>query len=329
MGKIVFGGGLSHTPLLTMKAEDWVERAKADLKSPGLNLSDGRMISYADLQAERGEPYANVATFEAFQARAIHCDQALVRFADDLERAAPDVVIIVDDDQEELFSLENMPAISLYYGEKIVMHAMAGYDEMPSWAQSVWRGYAMDQAHVFDGHPALAMDLVTGMIDANVDVASSSGTAKSADAGFGHAIGFVVNRVFRRKIPIVPVLLNTYYPPSVVNSARAYAIGQALAKAVAASKLDLRVAIIASGGLSHFVVDEALDHAVLDAFTEGKTSPLQSIPRPALNSGSSEILNWVLVAGAIESLQSGWQEYEPVYRTPAGTGVGIGVAVRL
>lgn len=328
MAKIVLGGGLSHTPLLTMRAEDWIERSKADLNSPGLNLSDGRSLSYAELKSERGEPYADIATFEVFQERALRCDQALTRFADALEASAPDVVIIVGDDQEELFSLENMPAVSLFYGEKIVMHAMPGFGQMPRWAQDVWRGYAMDKAHIFDGHQEFALDLIKAMMDADVDVASSSGTTKTEGTGFGHAVGFVVRRVFRKEIPVVPLLLNTYYPPSVVTASRAYAIGQALAKAVNASELDLRVAIIASGGLSHFVVDEKLDRETLDAFTQGSPAPLRSIPRCALNSGSSEILNWVLVAGATESLEAGWQEYEPVYRTPAGTGVGIGIAVR-
>jgi OH-DDVA oxygenase len=46
-----------------------------------------------------------------------------------------------------------------------------------------------------------------------------------------------------------------------------------------------------------------------------------------LNSGSSEILNWVLAAGAMGPLPLSWCEYQPVYRTPAGTGVGVAFAV--
>jgi hypothetical protein len=54
---------------------------------------------------------------------------------------------------------------------------------------------------------------------------------------------------------------------------------------------------------------------------------LSSLPRGALNSGSSEILNWVLAAGALESLELTWSDYQPLYRTPAGTGVGAGFAI--
>jgi len=54
---------------------------------------------------------------------------------------------------------------------------------------------------------------------------------------------------------------------------------------------------------------------------------LRALPIEALRSGSSEILNWVLAAGALERLRVTWADYVPVYRTPAGTGVGLGFVV--
>jgi hypothetical protein len=50
---------------------------------------------------------------------------------------------------------------------------------------------------------------------------------------------------------------------------------------------------------------------------------LQNLPRHKLNAGSSEILNWVPLAGAVEHLDLDWFEYVPGYRTPAGTGTGL------
>jgi hypothetical protein len=137
----------------------------------------------------------------------------------------------------------------------------------------------------------------------------------------------VIQRLFRgRSIPVLPVLLNTYYPPNVPTSRRCHDIGRALRGAIEAAKADLRVAIIASGGLSHFVVDEKLDRDVLAALA-GDAGYLRSIPPAALQSGSSEILNWVMVAGAVGDRPLRWIEYQPIYRTPAGTGVGVGFAV--
>ena len=70
------------------------------------------------------------------------------------------------------------------------------------------------------------------------------------------------------------------------------------------------------------MVDEALDRRVIEAFQSGDPSALRSKSRGALNSGSSEILNWVMAAGALQDLPLFWHAYQPLYRTPAGTGVG-------
>ncbi len=87
-----------------------------------------------------------------------------------------------------------------------------------------------------------------------------------------------------------------------------------------------RVGIIASGGLSHFTVDEDLDRSVLQACRTGDGEALGSIPLAKLNSGNSEIRNWIVMAGAAGGLECEWQEYVPLYRTPAGTGCGMAFA---
>ena len=42
-----------------------------------------------------------------------------------------------------------------------------------------------------------------------------------------------------------------------------------------------------------------------------------------LNSGNSEIRNWICMAGATEHLSLRSLDYIPAYRTPAGTGTGL------
>jgi len=328
MARIVLGAGSSHTPMLTLPAEEWAHRAAADYANPLLNLSDGRFVSYDQLLAEVGDRYEAVASVEGLSRQAILCQAALDRLADTLERVAPDVVVIVGDDQEELFSPGNQPAVAIFYGDEVVTSSKFSAEELPDWMQAVGRGYLMDDAHVLPGAPGLAHDVIAGLVDRGVDIAISARVDDPAKAGFGHAYGFIVQRLFKdRCIPVLPVLLNTYYPPNVPSAVRCHDIGQALRQAIEASPLDLRVAIIASGGLSHFIVDEALDRGVLEGMASGASEGLRTIPRAALNSGSSEILNWVLAAGAIGDLPLAWCEYQPVYRTPAGTGVGIAVAL--
>jgi hypothetical protein len=50
------------------------------------------------------------------------------------------------------------------------------------------------------------------------------------------------------------------------------------------------------------------------------------LPAELLNSGSSEIRNWITVGGALGDLRNDFTEYYPVYRTPAGTGCGMAFA---
>jgi Catalytic LigB subunit of aromatic ring-opening dioxygenase len=120
------------------------------------------------------------------------------------------------------------------------------------------------------------------------------------------------------------VLLNTYFPPTQPTPRRCHRLGQAIRAAVESYPGDARIGIVGSGGLSHFVVDEALDRAVIDACRDKDAEALQTLPRKKLNSGSSEIRMWICAAGASEHLDVRWSSYTPGYRTPAGSGTGLG-----
>jgi len=326
MARIVLGLGTSHTPLLVLEGERWAERAAEDFESDRLITSDGRNVSYAALKAERGEPHAQEATearfVELFQAAQV----ALDRLADELEAAQPDVVLIIGDDQDEMFGKDNMPAVAIYYGAHVVMHPRKKVTD-PDWRTPVNKGYAMDAAHMFAGHPEFGEWLIRGLIARDVDVASARVVPEPEERGFGHAYGFIAKRLFRgRSIPMVPLLLNTYFPPSTPRPGRCYDIGQKLAEAIAEFPQDLKVCVIASGGLSHFVTDAELDRRVLNALLADDRDAMAAIPECALLSGSSEIRNWIMLGGIISGMKPVWCEYHPVYRTPSGTGIGLGFA---
>ena len=241
MARIVYGLGASHSPMLTLEGKRWSERAADDMRNPSLNTSDGRFVSYEELARENGAPYGSVATEERFLQVERASQRALDRLAGEIEASAPDVVVIVGDDQQELFSAANMPAVSIYYGERVVMHPFEINERSPSWLGAVTKGYAMDAAHEFAGHPELALDLIRGLIERDVDVGVSARIDDPGKAGFGHAYGFIVERLFKgRAIPVVPVLLNTYYPPNQITARRCYDIGRALRASIEASVLDLQ-----------------------------------------------------------------------------------------
>jgi len=327
MAEMVFGLATSHTPMLTLEGKRWNERAAEDQKSKSLNLSDGRYVSYEQLAKENGAPYGDVATEENFLKIEAAAQKALDRISDSLAKAAPDVVIIVGDDQSELFSLSNMPSVSIFYGDEILTHERHLTEQTPSWVGAITKGYAMDAVHSFPGHSKFALEIITGLIDEDVDIGAAAKVDDPHKAGFGHAYGFIIERLFKSKpIPVVPILLNTYYPPNAPTARRSFDIGRKIARIIEQSKSDLRVAVAASGGLSHFVVDENLDRKILRAIEKKDAETLRSLSRDELNSGSSEILNWVMVAGMSEKLNNDWSEYYPGRRTPAGTGTGMAFA---
>jgi 3-O-methylgallate 3,4-dioxygenase len=87
------------------------------------------------------------------------------------------------------------------------------------------------------------------------------------------------------------------------------------------------VGVLASGGLSHFVVDEALDRRVLDLLAKKDVAGLTTLPVSQLEAGNSEIRNWIAAAGAVEHLEMKLVDYQPCYRSEAGTGIGTAFAV--
>ena len=79
--------------------------------------------------------------------------------------------------------------------------------------------------------------------------------------------------------------------------------------------------------MSHFVIDQELDAAVLRGLEENDTELLTMLPSVKLNSGTSEIRNWIAMHGATEHLSHKWTGYVAAYRTAAGTGTGCGFAI--
>jgi Catalytic LigB subunit of aromatic ring-opening dioxygenase. len=127
-------------------------------------------------------------------------------------------------------------------------------------------------------------------------------------------------------VPILPLMLNTYFPPNVPTPRRCYDVGRKIAAAIEALPAGTRVCLLASGGLTHFATDEEFDRRILRAMRERDTGFLCALPVAGLRSGNSEILNWVMTAGALEALNMAEPEYIPVHRTPAGTGIGLAFA---
>lgn len=330
MAHVVLAVGTSHSPILALGAPDWETRARNDRKNQHLFDVDGTELSYDRLRERVGDKYASVAVPERWHEQAGTAQQSLDRLRADLAEAAPDVVVVIGDDEHELFTDANMPAMAVYYGDPAISRRFVQPDDPRAsdpeyaWMKMVAKMYGMDENRQFATRPDLARAFIDTLISSGFDVAIQNGVPEPEKTGFGHAYGFVVMRLMgERPIPIVPVILNTYYPPNQPTPARCYDMGVALRAAIESFEPDLRVAVVASGGLSHFVTNEPLDTSILDALRGGDAPALRSVPTALLNDGSSEIRNWIALGGFLQDLRHRWSEYVPVYRTPAGTGIGL------
>src|SRR5579862_6997821 len=327
MAEIVIGLGTSHSPLCATDAPMWEQRAISDRTNPELYDLDGELRSYDDL-ARINRSYEREASAENLAQQARMVEASLDRLADALAAAHPDVVLIVGDDQHELFDAGNLPAISIFYGDKGITHTF-GTRRIgdPEFMRVLSKAYAMDEHREFECDGEFARGLIEHLIESGIDIGACGKVSTPDTHGFGHAYGFVMTRLMTRvRARIVPVLLNTYYPPNQPTPARCYAIGRAIRAAIDASPLRRRVAVIASGGLSHFVTNEPLDRRIIHALKMGDGTDLCRLPAKLLKSGASEIRNWIAVAGMLDGVKTTWVEYVPVYRTPAGTGIGLAFA---
>lgn len=328
MADIVLGIGCSHSPLLTMAADDWRVRAESDKSNPALFRSSGKHVTYEELLSEADPRFVSACALDVLQGKERKATEAVDRLAHAIAAAAPDVAVIIGDDHGELYDPNNMPAVSVYLDERVMTYAKYKAEEALAWRKAMAVDYMMDDVHAIRCATAFGLELVSGLIDRNVDVSLTRKVDDPHRAGLGHAFGFIVKRILRElDVSVVPLLINTYYPPNVPSAARCFDIGAALAASIRDSGQPLRVAIIASGGLSHFVVDERLDRDLLGAIEREDVAYLRSVPREALLSGSSEILNWIAAAGALKGIPVTYSVYEPVVRTPAGTGVGLGFCI--
>ena len=88
------------------------------------------------------------------------------------------------------------------------------------------------------------------------------------------------------------------------------------------------VAVMASGGLSHFVIDEDLDAKVIKAMETGDEQALKDIPESYFKVGTAEIKNWYPMISCMNAEGKKYHclDYVPCYRSEAGTGCGMAFA---
>jgi 3-O-methylgallate 3,4-dioxygenase len=323
---IALGIGTSHTPMLSMTAASWERWGARDVGRSDLLDGDGLPVTYDALVERAPAGLDTQIDVSVYAAKLQRTNAALDELAVRIAEARLDVMVVVGDDQNEQLGAENLPPVLVYHGDTLRnTHAEVRDGAAPEIAE-LTRGYHEPDGDVdYPVDAELALRLIGFLLDHNFDVASSARLPRPGAEG--HALQFPHRRLLGRDLPVVPVLLNTYLPPTQPRAARCYDLGVELAAAIESIGDEKRVGFLASGGLSHFVVQPDWDRCFLDALVAGDRDYLRSIPEAQLQSGTSEAKNWITVAGACAGLHFTELDYVPGYRTPAGTGTGMAFGV--
>ncbi|VVE78510.1 DODA-type extradiol aromatic ring-opening family dioxygenase [Pandoraea sputorum] len=335
MARIVFAMGCSHGPMLATPPQMWHLRAGADRKNQQ-HWFRGEAMAFDALLAARADEssrFAEAIAPEAMQERFDACQRALDTLAERFNEARADVVILLGNDQREVFKEDLTPSITVYAGERIenIPLTEAQVARLPPGVAIAEEGHCPPEGATYPGAPDVADALVRSLCDGHFDVARSVRLPGGEDRqhGIPHAFGFLYRRIMRdTPPPSVPIFLNVGVAPNQPRAARCLAFGHALRAAIEQLPDDLRVAVLASGGMTHFVIDEALDRHVLNAFAEHDEAALADIPEPYFNGNTAEIKSWYPLAAAMHDID--WRmtlvDYVPCYRTEAGTGNAMAFA---
>ena len=327
MASLVAAFGTSHSPALNSPLEDFAGHVRRDEQFQHHLDREGRRTTYSQLVRDASPSMEREIEPSKLAGRIAACEAHVKKLQTAIHDARLDALVVIGDDQREQYFEDNMPAFLLYCGETIRNQPLPADDGSPAyWRRARSQYHEAELPRDYPVAAALARHMVQHLVAHDFDVSYSD--ALSRERGEGHAFGFVHRRLLAgQALPIVPVVVNTYYPPNQPRPARCYRFGQALRMAIESWPQEQRVGIIASGGLSHFTVDEDLDRSLLQAMRDRNQTFLAEISPAKLNNGSSEIRNWIVTAGAAEHLKTQWQEYVPFYRSPAGTGCGMAFAV--
>ena len=310
MAKIVFGFGSSHGPLLSTPPERWDLRAADDRKNPEHPFR-GRIYDFCRSWSKRGageRDFEKESSLEVRQERFERNRRAMHQLAEKVAKVDPDIIVVVGDDQHEWFHEDIQPSFTVYCGEQVINAAI---DPEIFKTKSPGIAVAMSASHPpQDQTYPVPVELAHAIIEQAVErrvrrrgLRCKQRANARGPIGVGHAVGFIYRRIVRdRPVPVIPILLNTYFPPNRPTAKRCYQFGQSVGRAIAAwngPHANKRVAICASGGISHFVVDEDFDRRMLTAIKNRDTKTIFAEPENMFLSGTSETKNWITVAGIL------------------------------
>lgn len=153
--------------------------------------------------------------------------QGLAAARDAVAASEPDVALVVGSNHFRGLWLDLMPSFTLGVGD-VIASGESGTPKGPLLT-----------------NPGFAHHLLSSSVEAGFDMAFSG--RLQVDHGITHAVQYILDGL---DVPVTPLVVNVFAPP-LPRLDRCVALGATLGKAITAHDGDLRVAVIASGGLSH------------------------------------------------------------------------------
>jgi len=237
-----------------------------------------------------------------------------------IEESKPDALIVVGDDQNENFTSQNVPQFAIYTGEEAIF-----FDRL----------FKQERTYPCDAESARI--ILNGAVEAGFDLSFSENFPDKRLISHAHAEPLMRILLPNADVPIVPVYVNAIHPPG-PTPARCYAFGQLRGAIVRRQLAEKRIAIYASGGLSHFTagypwrhyngpfgygcISEEFDRKILQWIKDGEANKLSTLSSAELlDHGEIELRSWIVLAGAVGEVPGQVLAYEPLYRGLMGMAV--------
>jgi hypothetical protein len=330
MAQVVFAAACSHSPYLFDTPDTWSasrERRKLRADVP------------LDSDQVNQEKYAR-------------CMAAFGVLREKLAAAKPDVLLVFGDDQYEQFRFTNFPAFAVCLADQFDGTNPRIFSS--GLMRKGWPESSQENRVRFPGHPELGKQLMMALTRESFDLSLCVGLPNE-ELGIGHAFthpSYYIDPSY--SLPMLPFFINSYYPPQPTGR-RCYELGRAVRRAIDTLSMDLRVAVLGSGGLWHTPIwpeaylDENVDQSILAAVREGDARQMADFfdaipwehPREApadmppflasavlgvtgmqggVGGGSGEIRNWIAAASVADGTPGVVVDYVPVYASPCGMG---------
>jgi hypothetical protein len=222
-----------------------------------------------------------------------------------LAAARPELFVMFVNDHLQNFAYSNMPAFCV---------GLAPSYDAPSPGAA---GFLKIPARKLAGAPAAGMALLEAGFEAGIDFAYSYEIETWDEIAV--PLSFLSPE---GNVPVLPIYTNCAAPP-LPTMRRCHAMGAFVGEFLRARPVPQRVALIATGGISHWVgtpetgrINSDWDHVVLDHIGRADLEPLLKLTHAEIErdggNGGQEIRNWMALLGAVPGWKGEALAYAPV-----------------